>query len=255
MPLIEDDRMEISMKYYVYLSKNKINMLYDQLETEEYEEENTIGFDFKIVKGETKTKSNTRDNIYQKVKCVSSALRNECGNIEQDFPYIQCKMKLNCYYYDYYVKKFNMVYWGGIQLINDILYVLYMTGSMDNMLFVKKEDSEGNEYNFASSYSGLLKFMSSYNNGKIYCTDEFPRVLDDVTNVIFLSIAASLNIEGKNKFLEYDFMAKIFRKEFIYFDKLKEAGFYVDQIKDLFKGYNFDKICAVYASPLYISLL
>lgn len=240
------------MKYYVYLSENKINMLYNQLETEEYEEENTFGFDFKIIKGETTTKSNSNDNIYQKAKSVTYALKNECGDIGQDFPYIQCKMKLNCCYYDYYREKHNMVYWGGMQLIDDTLYVLYMISSMKNMLFVKKEDSpkEVEHYNFTSDYGCLLEFMKSYESGMIYGSDG----MDSDRDVAFLLLAKALNVDSENKFLEYNFWARVFRKEFVDIKKYKDVDLYGDKILSMFEGYEYDKICAVYASPLFISL-
>lgn len=239
----------MNMKYYVYVSQNKIDMLYDQIQTEEYEEENMFGFDFKVVKGETKTKSNTRDNVYQKVKCVSNALKNECGNIEQDFPYIQCKMKLNCCYYDVGIQQ-NTVYWGGVKLINKTLYVLYMTCSMDNMLFVKNKDliKKVNHYNFSSDYSSLLLAMESFKKGMSYNNH------DEEGDVGFLLIAKALNVDDENKFLEYNFMARVFRREFVNIDKYKDVDLYGERILSMFDGYEYDKICVIYASPLFVSL-
>lgn len=228
-------------------------MLYKQICNEIYEEENTIGFDLKIVKGETKSKSNYNDNLFQRAKHVEKLLKKQSGQINEDCQYIQCKMKLNCYYYNEFSENNNMVYWGGLQLIDGTLYILYMTSSIENMLFIKKEDPIANVYNFSSDYFCLLDFMKSYESGRIYGTDG----QDFIREFLFLLIADGLNVDHNNEFLEYDFIARVFRKEFIDLTKFGDNPQYDNgvYVHDLFKGYNYDKICAVHASPIYVSLL
>jgi len=66
------------MDYYVYISKSKVDMLYDQIATSKGEKsESSIGFDLKLLKGSTKTSQEAVENYYVKLKAVLEALERE----------------------------------------------------------------------------------------------------------------------------------------------------------------------------------
>lgn len=65
------------MKYYVYISRTKLDMLYEQIEVlEEKKREAFIGFDIKLIKGEIKESYQITSSIYAKLTHVLNYLED-----------------------------------------------------------------------------------------------------------------------------------------------------------------------------------
>jgi hypothetical protein len=85
------------MKYYVYVSPSKVDMLYSQIAAARPNaREATIGFDVKLLQGQIKQTRNAPEDSIGKISEVISQLRahNLIGSIEDDRPYIEATLTM-----------------------------------------------------------------------------------------------------------------------------------------------------------------
>ena len=78
------------MRYFIYVSLSKIEMLHAQIEQEASESESSFGFDIKVLKGELKEKSKPADNTYKRLERVVAALKkiDVVGDLNSEKPYV-----------------------------------------------------------------------------------------------------------------------------------------------------------------------
>src|SRR5438093_5085324 len=80
------------MKYYVYISESKIEMLYSQIgASKDRKKEAVLGFDLKILKGHLKESRQLPDNKFAQLEKVVHELRSsgQVGEITDKKPYIK----------------------------------------------------------------------------------------------------------------------------------------------------------------------
>lgn len=80
------------MKYYVYVSESKINMLYDQMgRPEKKERSSTLEFNLKLVKGKFERSKGVPENKFTKLNEAIKGLEKEqlIGSVPEDYPYIR----------------------------------------------------------------------------------------------------------------------------------------------------------------------
>jgi hypothetical protein len=85
------------MKYYIYVSESKIDMLYSQIVKSDAERrEKSVGLDFKFVKGEYKTSRGIPSNNLTKLNAIIDNLAQQqlVGSIHEQKPYIRGCLKL-----------------------------------------------------------------------------------------------------------------------------------------------------------------
>lgn len=85
------------MKYYIYVSESKIDMLFSQIARSESEErEASLSFDFAVLKGELKEARGIPANKFTKLNTIVKKLNKEglVGSIEEEKPYIKGSLRM-----------------------------------------------------------------------------------------------------------------------------------------------------------------
>ena len=80
------------MKYYVYVSESKINMLFEQIGRHEREDKSrSLEFDIKIFKGKFENSKGVPENKFTKLNAIIKRLEKEklIGSVTENYPYIK----------------------------------------------------------------------------------------------------------------------------------------------------------------------
>lgn len=124
------------MKYYVYISKSKIEMLYSQIAAPEHQKkEALLGFDLKILKGHLKESRQIPDNKFAQLEKVVGELKSndQVGDITGTKPYIKGELEMT--WASFAGPKSPVTFWGCVKKG----YYLGLAGSRYNVLGQKPD--------------------------------------------------------------------------------------------------------------------
>jgi len=202
------------MKYYVYLSDSKLEMLHDQLahSTDEVREA-SLGFDVKVLKGELKTGRKPSATKYTRLESVLEALQSsdEVGNVWSRKPYIYGQLPMVWASFGFHRfaeddKKAPITFWGYM----DDHIAVGLAGSDYHVLGQTRPDG------YAHSHSGthaitswLIKHVADTPDST---TEETPPLFrrpfrDDDSNCIYLAVS---QIKGTSH--RFEFVAKVLNR-------------------------------------------
>jgi hypothetical protein len=126
------------MKYFTYVSQTKIEMLYSQIEPDVTERESSIGFDLKLLKGETKAKSGGSINLYKNLEKIVNHLEKLgiVGDMKSDKEYLSgtLVMRAGSYAFDSPV-----AFWGYNDDVDGI--ALALAGSSYHLIGEQRDGS------------------------------------------------------------------------------------------------------------------
>ena len=233
------------MEYVVYLSKNKIDMLYDQISwtDDETETEGEIKLGFFTIKRSRK-KDNT-PNRFKKLERVTSALTDRIGSPFEE--------KIPSYITDTFTMSWRTLtftkqatYWIGEGFRNDKYVKLLLIGSTRNVIGEETDSSD------PVTHSALMHFLNAFrkdfeipDNG--YSETVFRRVENEDGRTVerlmdakdldaseMMDILFNSSPEGQTTFVPYKFLAKVLSTE-------ERQG-------------NYGTERYIIATPLYVSL-
>src|SRR5262245_4239618 len=147
------------MKYYVYISDSKIEMLYNQIATStDRSREASIGFDVKVLKGEIKQGRGVPENSVTRLNEVVEALRNSdaVGTIDAPKKYIggTLPMTWSSYGWSYSGEESPITFWSysatGIAMA--------LAGSRYNLL---GEQRQGNAHSHSLTTTMVQWFLDN----------------------------------------------------------------------------------------------
>ena len=126
------------MKYYVYISESKIDMLHSQIsQTTAVAKEASLGFDWKFLKGEIKTARGVPENKLTKLNDVVARLEKDSavGSLDDAKPYIRGALRMKWASIGI-IREFSPVtFWGYA----DSNSVLGLAGSAHHLVGTQRE--------------------------------------------------------------------------------------------------------------------
>jgi hypothetical protein len=126
------------MKYYIYISESKIEMLYSQIAASEgQKKESLLGFDLKVLKGHLKESRQIPDNKFAQLEKVVSSLESndQVGEIIGTKPYIKGNLEMT--WASFGLRESPVTFWGCVTES----YALALAGSKYNVLGQKPDGS------------------------------------------------------------------------------------------------------------------
>ncbi len=206
------------MKYYLYLSEEKIEMLFQQLNSASADErEASIGFDWKLLKGSLKEKRETKANYFQKLEQVINELKklDLVGDVGGDANYISGTLKMRWGTYGFgHPDPLPITFWGYSTYEFPFSgMALALAGSSYHLL---GEQKEGGAHSHSLTGNMVNWFLNNLENE---FTDEEIEILNkekdnghsldeyDIANGTYL---AATQISGQEA--KYEFVAKVLHR-------------------------------------------
>ncbi len=240
------------MKYYVYLSDNKIDMLYSQIKDSDTQRETKIGADLKLIKGEY-TKRKTQDtNKYKKAEEIVKALEKQrlIGSIEEPIEYVKAELQMG---WQINIKE-NFTYWSALEKEGETLYIIGLVGSCHNIVGNEPSDklvSASNTFTFMEICKNTD--MDEYAEKEFFFMGEGRRVepfFHQETDMELYEHMNYINKRYKGEKANYEFIAKVLYNKTYSVNEIKESAFkYIDFDIEGIKKYVY-----LLATPLYVSL-
>ena len=230
------------MKYYIYISQTKIDMLYGQIQTAHSEtREASLGFDIKLLKGDLKDSRGIPDNQFTKLDKVLSSLNklDLVGDIDSDKEYISATLDMKWGSYGG-ESEAPITFWGYSTFEYPFTgLVLALAGSKYHLLG-EQRDGYAHSHSLTNAMTEwFLLNLGERHQEQIYLMNRHQRIntsdLDnyDVANGAWL---AATQIEGQ--VCKYEFVAKVLhRSEW-------ESGFRTSKTNKI-----------MLATPLYVAML
>lgn len=207
------------MKYYVYLSDSKIEMLYNQIDhsTDEVREA-SIGFDVKVLKGELKSGRKLSTSKYKQLESVISELQSSdlVGNIWSGKPYISATLTMIWASFGGYFrddeKPAPITFWG----YTDEHIALGLAGSSYHVLGQTRPDGYAHSHSGTEAIASWLirnlndsptEGLEEPDKSEEFSLTGGPLDSDDVSNCIWL--AAS---QAKGTSHRFEFVAKVLNR-------------------------------------------
>jgi hypothetical protein len=200
------------MKYYVYVSETKLEMLYEQIgASTEQASEASVGFDLKLVKGELKQSRQLADTKYSRLDRVVAELRESqlVGSLSCMEPYISGELDMVWASFGLQDNS-PITFWG---FVNDDI-ALGLAGSQHHIIGERRPEG------YAHSHSGTGEIMRWFARelGDVQSTiqvdvqellgaDQWP--LDD-DSIAYLTWLAASQIHGSTH--RFEFVAKVLHR-------------------------------------------
>lgn len=234
------------MKYYIYISETKLEMLFDQIgHFDQYEKEASLGFDIKVLKGNIKESKGVPVNKFSKLNTVIEKLQkaNLIGTITQPKQYIKAKLRMN---WATYGDDSPITFWGYSS--NDL--ALGLAGSKYHLLGEQREGVAHSLsltvrivswlYNHIGDILPDQQIANNPSNGGTEYKQVYQRLAPKCKNLSEHMIAdatylATTRISGEQS--TFEFIAKVLHHS------IWLEGFRSSDIKNI-----------ILASPIYVSL-
>ncbi len=219
------------LDYMVYYSKNKINMLYEQIEsrTMPTDFKSKIGVNFGVVSGEISSNEQHKNNDMGKLNIVLDHLEAEklIGSIHEYKDYIRGPLLMGW-------ETFDITHWGTkISFsVEDHLYIVTLFGSKENIIGTANKG----EFSSYSIYPFYVDFAKKHFDS------------ESVEEPFVWQLMEGINIGYTGEFLPYDFVAKVLYRETLSLDYRVENNNLVATLDP------FNKTTYILATPLYVSL-
>jgi hypothetical protein len=201
------------MRYYIYISETKIDMLFSQIiKSEDERREASLGFDLTVLKGELKESRGIPANKFKKLDTTIGALTKKgvIGSLEENKPYISGKLRMTWASFGFRSNS-PITYWGYFSR----KLVLGLAGSKHHLL---GEQAGGSAH--SHSLTGPIVNWILREFGDTPPEDEdieeaqrhyydFSDSIDhsDISNAIWL---AGSQIKGQRS--DFDFVAKVLHR-------------------------------------------
>ena len=144
----EKELRERIMKYYVYLSKSKINMLYEQIDNcVEIEHTKKGKITTGVFAGDVSSTEKKATTLSQRLdKIIENA--NDFGDISFDNEYATNKLSMTWTH----INSDDITYWTGIIDDESITTKLLLIGSAHNIIGNNEEKCKGYSYSLGNNY-------------------------------------------------------------------------------------------------------
>ncbi|MBR2472096.1 MAG: hypothetical protein IKB55_05380 [Clostridia bacterium] len=151
----EKELRERIMKYYVYLSKSKINMLYEQIDNcVEIEHTKKGKITTGVFAGDVSSTEKKATTLSQRLdKIIENA--NDFGDISFDNEYATNKLSMTWTH----INSDDITYWTGIIDDESITTKLLLIGSAHNIIGNNEEKCKGYSYSLTRAFVGKLNQM------------------------------------------------------------------------------------------------
>lgn len=216
--------------YMVYYSKNKVDMLYEQLTDGALENfQGKLGFNLGVVNGEISTSENSYISYISKLRVVLEYLKTEnlVGGIKEYKDYIQGPLLMGW-------ETFDITHWGTRIVFSneDHMYIVTLFGSKENVIGVPFEGV----FDSNSIYPAYVNFAKeNFNSEKI-------------TEPYVWQLMEGINREYVGELLPYEFVAKVLYRETLSREYIKKNNHLVSGLE------TFKKTTYILATPLYVGL-
>lgn len=243
------------MKYYVYISQSKIDMLYNQIISQKKDISLKAGINLGILSIETEP--NSQISLYDKLDIVIKMIP-DIGNMYSDTDYVQGNLAMGWNARNRLNHESNATYWIGESIDDDgILNKILLIGSQHHILGNKKSE----DYCYSTSY--IDAFFNDIENRLNFNTLEYNPILveSEIQSEEFKEIVEKMRTRNfsisdiqwvinhpyladfidefsewhNGIFQEYEFLAKLFHSEI----KIDDSG---------------HMIRYAIASPIYVAL-
>lgn len=216
--------------YIIYYSKNKIDMLFEQLDDGRSENlQGKIGVNLGVISGEVSTSEQSHSNYMSKLKVVLEHLQAEnlVGGIREHKDYIQGPLLMGW-------ETFDITHWGTKIAFyeEDHLYIVTLFGSKENVIGTPYKG----EFDSHSIYPVYVDFAKKHFDS------------EKITTPYVWQLMEGINMEFTGELLPYEFVAKVLYRETLSYDYREKNNHLVATIDP------FKKTTYILATPLYVSL-
>ena len=217
-------------EYMIYYSKNKTEMLYEQICNDaSYNTLGRLGFNLGVINGEITSTEQLQNNNMYKLNTVLKYLHTKklVGGIKEHKDYISGPLTMGW-------ETFDITHWGTKILFHEEnhMYVVTLFGSKDN---INGPPYKGT-FDSHSIYPYYVKFAKEHFNN------------DKVSEPNLWQLMEGINGEYTGEFLQYEFVAKVLYRETISLEYKMKNNRLVNTIEPM------EKTTYILATPLYVCL-